>query len=80
MTKQEALKILVLIESVYKGYISKNETVTFWFNYCSELDFPMVMSKLKMHIRTNPYPPTIADLTDKPEDKRFPWLHEYKTI
>ncbi|MED1467451.1 hypothetical protein [Bacillus salipaludis] len=80
MTKQEALKIIVLIESVYKGFMTKNETITFWFNYCPELNFTKVMTKLKRHIRTNPYPPTISDLTEETENKPFQWLHEYKTI
>ncbi|MED3561881.1 hypothetical protein [Bacillus xiapuensis] len=80
MTKKEALKILVLIESIYKGYLIKNETVTFWLKFSPELDWTRVMTKLKRHIRTNPYPPTISDLTEETVNRPFHWLQEYKKI
>ncbi|OIK15696.1 hypothetical protein BIV60_08040 [Bacillus sp. MUM 116] len=80
MNKQEALKILILIESIYKGYLTKNETVTFWLKFSPELDWTIVMTKLKRHIRTNPYPPTISDLTEETVNRPFHWLQEYKKI
>ena len=62
MTKQEVIKILALIESVYSYCITKEEMVTYWFEICSELDYEQVIAKLKNHIRKSPYPPAIADL------------------
>ncbi|NRD79118.1 hypothetical protein HPT25_17305 [Bacillus sp. BRMEA1] len=62
MTKQEVVKLLVLIESVYSNFIVKDETVLQWFEFCSEMDFEKVMTKLKNHIRKSPFPPMIADI------------------
>jgi hypothetical protein len=84
MTKQEVFNILVLIESVYTGYITKNETFTYWFQYSSEFEYEKVLSKLQMHIRKSPYPPTIADLTEvlhaTQHDDPFHWMSEYRAI
>src|SRR2546429_375822 len=62
MTKDEVVKLLVLIESVYTHCIFKNETVLHWFQFCSEMEFEKVMEKLKNHIRKSPFPPAIADI------------------
>lgn len=62
MTKEEVVKLLVLIESVYPHCIFKDETVLHWFQFCSEMNFEKVMARLKNHIRKSPFPPVIADL------------------
>lgn len=62
MTKQEVIKLLVLIESVYSSCLTRGETVLHWFEFCPEMDYEKVMGNLQNHIRNSPYPPTIADL------------------
>ncbi|MFP5111529.1 hypothetical protein ACSU64_03965 [Bacillaceae bacterium C204] len=62
MTKDEVVKLLILIESVYPNCIIKDETIQQWFQYCSEMDYELVMAKLKNHIRKSPFPPAIADI------------------
>lgn len=62
MTKQEVIKLLVLIESVYSSCLTRGETVLYWFEFCQEMDYEKVMGNLQNHIRNSPYPPTIADL------------------
>ncbi|MEH7255155.1 replicative helicase loader/inhibitor [Neobacillus niacini] len=62
MTKKAVMELLVLIESVYPHCIFKNETIQQWFQFCSEMDYDKVLTKLKNHIRKSPYPPTIADI------------------
>jgi hypothetical protein len=62
MTKEEVFKLLVLIESVYSNCIFKDETVQQWFQFCSEMDYEKVLTKLKYHIRKSPYPPVISDI------------------
>lgn len=62
MTKEEVVKLLVLLESVYTKCIIKDETVLYWFQFCSEMDYEKVMVKLKNHIRKSPFPPAIADI------------------
>ncbi|WHY75168.1 hypothetical protein QNH20_13505 [Neobacillus sp. WH10] len=63
MTKQELIKLLVLIESVYSSCITKDDTILRWFEFCSNMDYEKVMIKLQNHIRKSPYPPTITDIT-----------------
>lgn len=85
MTKQEVFKLLAMIETVYPLCITKDETVSHWFELCSQLDFEKVMGKLRNHIRKSPYPPAIADIAGFPsiyeqeEDsyKKISWLKEY---
>ncbi len=62
MTKEEVVKLLVLIESVYPNCILKDETVQQWFQFCSEMEYGKVLTKLKNHIRKSPFPPTIGDI------------------
>jgi hypothetical protein len=62
MTKEEVVKLLILIESVYSNCVLKDETVQQWFQFCSEIDYEKVMTKLKIHIRKSPFPPAIADI------------------
>ena len=62
MTKEEAVKLLILIESVYPNCIFKDETVQQWFQFCSEMDYEKVMAKVKNHIRKSPFPPAIAEI------------------
>jgi len=63
MTKDEVIKLLVLIESVYSPCVTKDETVMNWFNFCAEMNYEQVMEKLMEHIRKSPYPPTMANLS-----------------
>ena len=73
MTKEEVVKLLILIESVYPNCVFKDETVQQWFQFCSEMDYEKVMTKLKNHIRKSPFPPAIADIAVFPiEENDFP--------
>ncbi|MDQ1003357.1 hypothetical protein QFZ28_003757 [Neobacillus niacini] len=62
MTKEEVVKLLVLIESVYSNCIFKDDTVLQWFQFCSQMDFEKVFAKLKKHIRKSPFPPAFSDI------------------
>jgi hypothetical protein len=73
MTKKEVINLLILIESVYSTCIIKDETIQQWFEFCSEMDYEKVMTKLKNHIRKSPFPPAIADIAVFPfEENDFP--------
>jgi hypothetical protein len=63
MKKQEAFKILVLIESVYPHFKFKNETVLIWFQLCENFNFNLVTKKLSIHFRSSPYPPLMEEVT-----------------
>ncbi|WP_251550337.1 replicative helicase loader/inhibitor [Neobacillus muris] len=69
MTKDELIKLLVLIENVYPKFTFKNETIQQWFEFCGQMDFEKVMAKLTKHIRNNPFPPAIADIAVFPYEK-----------
>ena len=62
MTKEEVVKLLVLIESIYSKCVLKEKAVLQWFQFCSEMDYEKVLTKLKNHIRKSPYPPAIGDI------------------
>ncbi|PFP25636.1 hypothetical protein COJ96_17850 [Bacillus sp. AFS073361] len=62
MTKEEVVKLLILIESVYPNCVLKGETVQQWFQFCSEIDYEIVMGQVKNHIRKSPFPPAFADI------------------
>jgi hypothetical protein len=73
MTKEELVKLLTLIETVYSNCLFKDDTVQQWFQFCSQMDYEKVMAKLKNHIRKSPYPPAIADIAVFPfEETDFP--------
>jgi hypothetical protein len=73
LTKEEVVKLLILIESVYPNCVFKDETIQQWFEFCSELDYEKVMAKVKNHIRKSPFPPAIADVAVFPiEENDFP--------
>ncbi|MEH7108607.1 replicative helicase loader/inhibitor [Bacillus sp. JJ1764] len=91
MTKEEALKIIHVIESTYPYIITKSETVQFWFQFCEVVDFDQVWTDLVQHIRNSPYPPSISDIfaslgetsgdtrqliSDK-KDRGGSWMSEY---
>ncbi|MDF2856999.1 MAG: hypothetical protein K0Q87_2850 [Neobacillus sp.] len=62
MTKDEVIKLLVLIESVYSKCSLKDETVLQWFQICSEMDYEKVFARLKTHLRKSPFPPTLGEI------------------
>ncbi|WP_342433455.1 replicative helicase loader/inhibitor [Neobacillus sp. FSL H8-0543] len=73
MTKDEVMKLLVLIESVYSHCTFKDETVQQWFQFCSEMDYEKVLARLKSHIRKSPFPPVIGEIAVfEFEENHFP--------
>jgi Loader and inhibitor of phage G40P len=73
MTKEEVVKLLVLIESVYSHCILKDESVQQWFQFCYEMDYEKVLTKLQNHIRKSPFPPAIGDIAVfQFEENQFP--------
>jgi hypothetical protein len=73
MTKEEVVELLVLIESVYSNCTLKDETIEQWFQFCSEMDYEKVLTKLKNHIRKSPFPPAIGDIAVfQFEENNFP--------
>jgi hypothetical protein len=73
MTKEEVVKLLVLIESVYSHCVLKDESVQQWFQFCYQMDYEKVLTKLQNHIRKSPFPPAIGDIAVfQFEENHFP--------
>jgi hypothetical protein len=77
MTKQEAFRLLVLIETVYPYCIAKEESVINWFRHCSEMDYHYVWERLMEHIRKFPYPPSMNKLVEGNKHEEDTWIYEY---
>jgi hypothetical protein len=74
LTRAEILNLLVLIESVYTNFVTKDEMVLFWFKIGPYLDCEKVLEKVRSHIRKSPYPPSVEDLIDFSGDMLMPPL------
>lgn len=81
MEKEEALKVLVLIERIYPLIIIKSETVLRWLEISNKVEYQGVMSTLHIHMKINPYPPTMRQLAKSQlsvdELDSEGWLSEY---
>ena len=62
LTKDEVVKLLTLIERVYKVVVVKEETIIHWFDYCQYIDGKEVTERLMTHISKSPYPPNFRDI------------------
>ena len=79
MRKEEAIRLLCLIEHVYPVIIIKSETVTRWLNLCEHLHYNKVLVRLQAHFRKSPYPPGLNDLAilSDPESELPHYLQDW---
>ena len=79
MTKEEAMQVLLLIETVYPYYTVKDESVTIWFKWCRELEYDKVIKEIFQHIKSSPYPPAISTYINELNEETLTssWLDEY---
>jgi hypothetical protein len=79
MTKLDTFKLLNLIERVYPHVILKSETVQRWMASCEMMDYGLVLKKLALHMRENPYPPTLEEILAKSSGNGIylDWMDEY---
>ena len=79
MTKLDTIKILNLIEKVYPSVTFKSEMILSWLVKCESMDYSIVLREIALHMRDNPYPPTLKGMLDKSchEGTYFDWLDEY---
>ncbi|MBT2661307.1 hypothetical protein [Bacillus sp. ISL-45] len=79
MTKEDTLKILYLIESVYPLVTIKSETVLRWMAKCESMDYSILLENLALHMRKQPYPPTLNGLIANANNEvtKLEWLNEY---
>lgn len=81
MDKQDALKVLIFIEKLYPLIMIKSETVVSWLKDCKSIDYDEVMTLLRLHKKTSPYPPTMKELAKTRLSEVIrdgeDWLSEY---
>ena len=79
MTKIEVFKILNLIEKQYPLVTFKSGMVLRWMDICGSMDYSIVLKKLILHRRINPYPPMLKEIiaSSSNEGAYFEWLDEY---
>lgn len=68
MDKKQAENIIKHITYAYIGFIPTDterakEKVRFWISALSNLDYDIATNNLNNYIKTNSFPPTIADLS-----------------
>ncbi|WP_339147663.1 MULTISPECIES: replicative helicase loader/inhibitor [unclassified Sutcliffiella] len=86
MNKKEVLDIIHLIENTYNHPFTKNvipseqknkikNIVEAWHEFLVDQDFNQVRTKVKKHIFTSKFPPTIADLYEEPSESKVNHEH-----
>jgi hypothetical protein len=73
MNKKDVLTVLKTIGEFYNQKpLTEHETlnkINMWHDILKDYEFSIVSENLKNHIKTNRYPPVIADLITQVEDR-----------
>jgi glutathione S-transferase len=70
MEQNDVLRIFRLIASVYPTFIptededAADRKLNLWCEFLEDQDFNKVQGKVKRHIKTEKYPPTVAEIID----------------
>lgn len=90
MNKKDVLQLIIMIEDAYNnpftrniGFIDPNETkeskiiqlVNNWHEIFKEQSKEAVIKRFQKYVKTNRYPPTIADLYEEPSESRVNHEH-----
>lgn len=87
MNKKQVLDLIIKIEEFYNNPFTRNlghdetkeqkiiKVVDSWSLMLEDQDYKHVMKKLKKHVRSNKFPPTIADLYEEPQESKINQEH-----
>lgn len=66
MNQQEFASIAAIIKTAYpnNNILPTREAITTWFELLKDLDFELCRISVIEYIKSNKYPPTIADIRD----------------
>mgnify|MGYP001054982987 FL=1 len=67
MTRDELKNIFKLLVNVYPNFVVSSEKVDIWYEFLKDNDYQSVLNKTKEYVKTNRFPPSIADLNKKDE-------------
>lgn len=76
MTFQQALLVIKKISVFYQNFVLTEEKANDWAMVLQEYDLVSIMENLKNHVKSNKFPPTLADLLPQEDDtiKRAAYL------
>lgn len=67
MDKEQFKKFIQIITDAYPAWDPKTSRLELWADMLSDLNYFVAMSRLKKHIATSKYPPTIAEILNPEE-------------
>ncbi|MGO4181837.1 replicative helicase loader/inhibitor [Paenibacillus sp. TAF43_2] len=62
MKQTETAQLLAVIKTAYQNFLVTDQAVRLWHEYMKEISFSSAQKNLQEHIRSNRFPPTIADI------------------
>lgn len=68
MNYQEAIMVLKKVHVFYQNFAVTEERIQDWALVLQEYDLKGIISNLHEHVKTNKFPPTLADLLPKGND------------
>lgn len=80
MTEQEAINIFKKIVSAYQNFDVTEDKFNFWMDHLKEMPYDPVLFKLKQHIYSSKYPPTLSQIqvSNRPENTFLKKIEERK--
>lgn len=70
MTKKQVVELFKLIVSVYPQFEVNQAKIDIWFRLMRNQNYERVMHRAERYIKTNKFPPTIADLREQVDETR----------
>lgn len=67
MSESELLKIFFLIQNVYPQFDYDEKKFAILIDLLQNTPFELAQRNLRTHVMSSPYPPTISDLSRRPE-------------
>ena len=67
MNESEVRKLFLIIENTYHGFSYDDMKVAIWLDLLRDVPFELAQRNLRKHIMTEKFPPTVAELSRKPE-------------
>lgn len=85
MNKNQVIDVLETISNVYQNKFkmeNPKKVIEAWFNVLKDYEFDFVMDNLSQYIKSNHFPPSIADLVKEPEkrDRAIPSIDETREM
>jgi len=67
MQKQQVNEIMLLITGAYQNFEPTKERVKTWRMMLEDMEYELAVKRIKQHILTSKFPPTIAEIINPDE-------------